>query len=235
MPTGPAKRDRIAAWLVHAYTGSGAILALIGLDAVAAGHARRAFAAMFVATFIDATDGVLARRARVRDVLPAVDGGRIDDLVDYITFVVLPVFLAVRFGLLPSPWSLAVASVVLLSSLYGFVAPDAKTEDHFFTGFPSYWNIVVLYLYVFGAPPAVNAAILLALSALIFVRVGYVYPSRTRQLMWLTLALCAAWACAIAVIIWRLPLPSRGLAILSLAFPVYYIVLSLALHSRRTG
>ena len=42
---------------------------------------------------------------------------------------------------------------------YGFCRTDAKTADHFFTGFPSYWNIVAFYLYVLGWPPAVNAAI----------------------------------------------------------------------------
>jgi phosphatidylcholine synthase len=234
MPTGTAKRGRIAAWLVHAYTASGAVLAFIGLDAVASGHARRAFAAMFVATFVDATDGALARRARVRDVLPGIDGARIDDLVDYLTFVVLPILLAVRFGLLPPGWGLAVAAVVLLSSVYGFVAPDAKTEDHFFTGFPSYWNIVILYLYVFGTAPALNASILLALSGLIFVRVGYVYPSRTPELRWLTLTLALVWACALGLVVWRLPSASPRLAILSLGFPVYYIVLSFVLQSRRT-
>jgi phosphatidylcholine synthase len=126
-----------------------------------------------------------------------------------------------------------VAAVVLLSSLYGFVAPDAKTADHFFTGFPSYWNIVVLYLLLFRVPPGVNAVILLALSALIFVRIGYVYPSRTPELMPVTLVLGALWTAAIGAIIWLWPDPPRWLAIASLLFPVYYLVLSLVLHSRR--
>ena len=74
---------------------------------------------------------------------------------------------------------MTVAFVVLVSSLYGFVSPDAKTADHFFTGFPSYWNVVVLYLMAFRTSPAVNAVVLLVLSGLVFVRIGYVYPSRT--------------------------------------------------------
>ncbi len=43
------------------------------------------------ATLVDATDGLLARKARVKERLPAFDGARLDDIVDYLTFVFLPV------------------------------------------------------------------------------------------------------------------------------------------------
>ena len=131
---------------------------------------------MFVATIVDATDGVLARRVRVKEVLPDVDGARIDDIVDYLTFVFLPMLLLEGAGGLYRGMALPVIAVVLMSSMYGFVAPDAKSNDHFFTGFPSYWNIVVLYLLLFRVPPLGNALVLLVLSALVFVRIGYVYP-----------------------------------------------------------
>jgi phosphatidylcholine synthase len=219
----------LRAWLVHAYTASGAVLAFVGAWAVIHGNDRLALAAMFAATIVDSTDGVLARAARVKQVLPAVDGARIDDIVDYITFVFLPILLLETAG--GTAWP--VIAVVLLSSMYGFVAPDAKTEDHFFTGFPSYWNIVVLYLLLFHVSPPANAAILLGLSALVFVRIGWIYPSRTETLQGLTLALGALWTVALAAIILRWPSPPRWIAIASLVFPVYYIVLSLVLHSRR--
>ena len=235
MPAEAAKRGRIAAWLVHLYTGSGAVIALAGVQAVFNGSPRLAFAAMYLATIVDATDGVLARRARVKVVLPSIDGARIDDLVDYITFAFLPMIAVLRFDMLPDPIAFPVAGLVLICSLYGFVAPDAKTADHFFTGFPSYWNIVVVYLYVLAAPPAVSAAVLVALCALVFVRIGYVYPSRTPVLMRTTLVLGALWAAAIAVMIWLLPARSAAATIASLVFPVYYIVLSLVLQLRRTA
>ena len=224
---------RIRAWSVHAYTGTGAILAFIAAWGVMHGHDRLALGALFVATIVDATDGLLARRARVKEVLPAVDGGRIDDIVDYLTFVFVPMLLLDAAGGLYASTLIPVVGIVLLSSLYGFVAPDAKTADHFFTGFPSYWNIVVLYLLLFRVPPGVNAMVLIVLSALIFVRIGYVYPSRTKELMPVTLALGSLWTAAIGAIIWLWPDPPRWLAIASLVFPVYYLVLSLVLHSRR--
>jgi phosphatidylcholine synthase len=235
MPAGAAKRGRIAAWLVHLYTATGAVIALAGLDAVLARNARMAFAAMVLATVVDATDGVLARRARVKQVLPDIDGARIDDLVDYITFVFLPMAVALQFRMLPPSLAIPVGGLVLVCSMYGFVAPDAKTADHFFTGFPSYWNVVVLYLYVFEASQAVSAAVLVVLAALIFVRIGYVYPSRTPVLMRTTLVLSGLWAATIVAMIWLLPARSSTLTILSLLFPVYYFVLSLALQFRRTA
>ncbi len=109
---------------------------------------------MVAATFVDATDGVLARRARVKDVLPGIDGARLDDIVDYLTFVFLPVLLALRVGRAAIRMGWRGGAAMLLSSAYGFAAADAKTDDHFFTGFPSYWNIVALYLYVAGLSPA---------------------------------------------------------------------------------
>ncbi|HEX9367844.1 MAG TPA: hypothetical protein VF921_14530, partial [Vicinamibacterales bacterium] len=97
----------------------------------------------------------------------------------------------------------------------------------------SYWNIVVFYLLLFHVPPFFNAVILLTLSALIFVRIGYVYPSRTPTLRMLTLLLGSAWAAVLAAIILLWPSPPAWLAIGSLAFPVYYTVLSFVLHARR--
>jgi phosphatidylcholine synthase len=232
MESAPAKRGQIAAWLVHIYTASGAVLAFAGAWAVVHGYDRIALGSMFIATIIDGTDGALARRADVKRVIPEIDGARIDDIVDYITFVFLPMLLLEASGGLY--WSgLPVVAVVLLSSMYGFVAPDAKTADAFFTGFPSYWNIVILYLLVFHVPPGWNAVILLALSGLIFVRIGYVYPSRTPTLRPVTLTLASIWAVLLAIMIARFPSPPRAIAIASLAFPVYYFTLSLWLNARR--
>ena len=228
----PSRFRVAAAALVHLYTATGAVLAFIGVRAVLHGDDRLAFLTMLVATIVDSTDGAFARLARVKQVLPSVDGARIDDIVDYVTFVFLPMLLIDRTGGLPPNAALPIVALVLLSSAFGFSATDAKTADHFFTGFPSYWNIVVLYLYVFHTPALFNAVVLVLLSAMIFVRVRYIYPSRTPFLRALTLVLGWTWAAAVALLVWQLPAPPRSLAILSLVFPVYYIVLSLILHAR---
>lgn len=222
-----------SAWAVHAYTATGAVMGLAGVIAVAQGDVRAAFLWMFAATFVDGTDGVLARRARVKERTPAFDGARLDDIVDYVTFVFLPAFLLVWTGLVPGAAGIAVAAAMLLSSAYGFASIDAKTSDSFFTGFPSYWNIVVLYLAALRPEAWVNALVVLAFASLVFVRIGYIYPTRTPALQKTTLALMALWAVALLAIILAMPQPPRWLVIVSLGFPVYYTVLSFYLHARR--
>jgi len=227
--------NRTDAWFVHLYTATGAIAAFLGTVAVFEARYRASFLWMVAATLIDATDGVFARRAQVKTALPGFDGARLDDIVDYLTFVFLPVLLLYHAALLPGGWDWIVSSVVLLSSAYGFANTDAKTSDDFFTGFPSYWNIVVLYLFVAGLPPAVNAAIVLALSALIFVRVGYVYPSRTSVLQVPTVVLGVLWGGLLVAIIAALPERRIDWLVVSLVYPAYYTVLSLVLHRRRAA
>ena len=123
---------------------------------------------------------------------------------------------------------------MLLSSGFGFSRIKAKTPDHFFTGFPSYWNIVVLYLFVLELGAGLNAPVLLACCAMVFVPIRFVYPSRTTVLPVLTNVFGAAWAAAVLAVLWRYPEVSRALVLASLAYPVYYFVLSLFLQFRRS-
>jgi phosphatidylcholine synthase len=222
-----------AAWAVHLYTALGSVCGFAAVLLTVQADYRGAFLWLVAATFIDATDGVLARAADVKTHTPGFDGARLDDIVDYLTYVFAPAFLMHRAGLLPETWGVAVAALVLLSSAYGFASADAKADDHFFTGFPSYWNIVAVYLFAAELPQAINAALLVVLSVLVFVRIGYVYPSRTPELRRLTIGLGAVWAVMVLAIILMIPGVPRLLLIGSLFFPLYYTVLSLVLQGRR--
>ena len=222
-----------AAWAVHFYTALGAVCGFGAVVAIVQLDYRTAFFWLVAATLIDATDGVLARLAKVKERTPNFDGARLDDIVDYLTYVFAPILLLYMAGKLPQAWGVAVAAIVLLSSGYGFGSADAKTGDYFFTGFPSYWNVVAVYLFAARLSPAINAVILLVLSALVFVRIGYIYPSRTPVLRSLTIALAAIWALLMLMIIVEMPDVPPMLLIVSLFFPVYYIVLSFVLHARR--
>ena len=229
----PTPLQLAAAWSVHLYTASGAVCGLGAVLATIDSDYRAAFLWLVLATLIDATDGVLARAARVKERVPGFDGARLDDIVDYLTYVFAPVLLMYHAGLLPPVWGVGVCALVLLSSAYGFASTDAKSDDFFFTGFPSYWNIVAIYLYAGALTPAANAMVLIVLCVLVFVRIGYVYPTRTPVLRSLTTALGAGWAMMVLAIIWKMPNVPAGLLIASMFFPVYYIVLSLVLHGRR--
>jgi phosphatidylcholine synthase len=233
-PAPPAQRSLPwTAWFTHVYTASGATLAFLSILAVVSGRAREAFFWLAVAVVVDSSDGWLARAFRVRERLAGVDGAHLDDIVDYLTFVFVPVFLLYQTDRLPTGWGLGVVFAVLTVSAIAFSSADAKTADHFFTGFPSYWNIIAFYLYAFRATRAVTAAVLLVLCLLVFVRIGYVYPTRTRTLRRFTLVFSCAWCALLFYLLWQLPDVSRPLLLLSLAFPVYYTALSLVLHRAR--
>lgn len=221
------------AWVVHCYTASGAVLAFLAARDVFQYRFREAFIWLALAVFVDSTDGLLARLAQVRTRIPWFSGSRLDDIVDYLTYVFVPALFVWRALLVPSTWATGVCVAMLLSSAYGFSRDDAKTDDHFFTGFPSYWNIVVFYLLISGMSPELNGVILLVLAALVFVPIRYVYPSRTPILRGLTIGLGAVWAVLMFVMLWQMPGVSSTVYWLSLIFPAYYLLLSLALHRRR--
>jgi phosphatidylcholine synthase len=217
---------RAAAWGVHAYTASGAVLAFAALLAIGGGDFRSAFLWLFVACAIDASDGVLARAVDVKRQLPEIDGARLDDIVDYLTFVFIPLALMHEAGLLVGRAGLCAAMLALLTSALRFCHSDAKTSDHFFTGFPSYWNVVALYLYVFSASPAWSAAVIAVLAVLVLTPLRFLYPSRMTWMRTPTVLLGLVWGVALLAILWRLPERSTALATFSLFYPGYYTGLS---------
>jgi phosphatidylcholine synthase len=223
----------VAAWAVHAYTASGALLAWLAILATLDGHYRLAFAWLAVQVFVDATDGWFARLARVSERCPSFSGAHLDDIVDYLTYVLVPALIVWHARLVPDAVLVAVPAAMLLSSAYGFSRLDAKTEDHFFTGFPSYWNIVVAYLVAWEASPVVNAIVLAWLALMVFVPVRYIYPSRTVPLMRTTIVLGALWAVLMILMLGALPDVPAWLLVATSVFPVYYVAASLWLEFRR--
>jgi phosphatidylcholine synthase len=227
---------QLAAWGVHFYTAFGAVLGFLALDATANSNYGLAFIWLTVATVIDCTDGTLARRVGVKQVLPHFDGARLDDIVDYVNYVLVPVVLAYHADMIPHGTAgLIVGAFPLLASGYGFCQLDAKTEDHFFKGFPSYWNVVVFYFYALGTARWFNVVALLIFSMLVFVPIGYLYPSKNRTAQRTTYGLGGVWAVCMVVLLAQFPTPSRPLAWLSLFFPIYYVGMSFHLHFRRNG
>ena len=222
----------ILPWIAHFYTATGTVWALLATAMTVAHNFRAAFMFLVVATFVDSTDGFLARAFKVKERIPNFDGALLDNIIDYMTFVFVPALIVWQADLVPVAFP--VCAAMLMSSAYGFAHSAAKVEagDHFFTGFPSYWNIVVVYLYVLQLPKLTNAIVLVILVLLVFVPLRYVYPSRTRTLQMPTLILGATWALLFTWMIFRLPATDGPWTALSLIFPVWYVALSLYLHGR---
>lgn len=222
---------RALAWLVHLYTASSAAFGVWAVVAAFEGRFRLALGLMMLTLAIDSTDGALARALEVRRRIPWFDGRRLDDICDYFTYVIVPACFLIAADLLPHP---AWAALPVLASAYGFSRDDAKTADHFFTGFPSYWNVVAAYLYLLDWSPAACASVLAVLSAGVFVPMRWIYPSRTRPLRALTVALLSLWT---AVFTWLAVQPDPDPIALrwTLLGPAYYAGLSLVLDRRRVS
>ena len=90
------------AWSVHLLTASGAVVGMLSIVQILAGNYSLVALLMMLALGIDSIDGTLARKAHVSQLLPAVDGRRLDDIVDFLNFVIVPVIFMVASGHLAS-------------------------------------------------------------------------------------------------------------------------------------
>jgi phosphatidylcholine synthase len=244
----PGTLRQVLGWCVHAYTALGLVAAgLIAVLLVRGGPAafRWSFLLMVAATVVDSTDGTLARRVRIKEAVPSFDGRRLDDIIDFLTYTFLPLGLIWRAGLLPAgyePWLF----LPLLASIYGFCQVQAKTDDGYFLGFPSLWNVVAVYVYVLPFGKWVSLAIVVTLAILTFVPSKYLYPSLPGKFNRLISILGIPWTIALVWIIFQLPdSPGSSLdptasrvAWASLSYPVLYLaaswVISVAHWMRRT-
>ena len=225
----------VLAWAVRVFTALGLVAAAAIAVLIVDGSDQSfywAFWLMIAATAIDALDGPLARYARVGEVLPGFDGRRLDDLIDFLNYTCLPLLLIWRAGVVADSqaWWLLVP---LLASIYGFSQVDAKTEDGFFLGFPSYWNVVAFYLYFLRLDSRLSVGIILLLAVLTFVPLRYFYPTQPGMWNRAICVLAALWGVSLIVILMFPDGTRMPWLKVSMVFPVGYLVLSWGLELRR--
>ncbi|ARG97660.1 phosphatidylcholine synthase [Legionella micdadei] len=223
----------LVAWAVHAFTASAACFGILTLIEIYQHNYVQALWFMGIAVFIDAVDGSLARLVGVKSVLPNIDGTLLDNIVDYLNYVITPCFfLFVKPDMLPPSYLLFIIVAIVITSAYQFCQADAKTTDHFFKGFPCYWNIAVFYMFIFDTSMSTNAWILSILCVLIFVPVKYVYPSRldylteSKFLKVVMHSFSATYGVSSAVILWSYPNIESLWLVLSIGYVVIYLTLS---------
>ena len=218
----------VLAWGVHLFTATGAVWGFLTLLAIFDHDWHMAIVWMIVAMFVDGFDGMLARWADVKKYATGIDGALLDNIIDYMNYVIVAaLFLVEAPNILPNGFAIAGAAAILITSGYQFTQTDAKTDDHFFKGFPSYWNVMVLYMLLLKFNPWVNLAFLVFFNILVFVPVKYIYPSRTMRLRRLTLTLTYLYG---AIGIWGLlqyPNSPQWVVWVSFVYVAYYLGLSL--------
>jgi phosphatidylcholine synthase len=185
------------------------------------------FAWLGLAFFIDGIDGTFARAVGVKERLPRFSGEVLDLVVDYATYVFVPVLALQQSGLLDGWLGQGLAAAILLSSLFHFSDTLSKDADNHFVGFPAIWNIVAFYVLAFGLGQAATALVVATAVMLTFVPWRWVHPLRVTELRWVTIAATVAWSlAAISAVAQGFPVrPIEGGILLAVA--VYGLGLSL--------
>jgi len=228
----PSKKQLVSAWATHLVTASSAVWGLLAILAITNQQWVAAFWWMAVAVAIDSFDGALARRVQVKRVLPQFDGALLDNIVDYLNYVFVPAYFLYSADVLPQRFAVFGAALILLASAYQFSQSDAKTDDHYFKGFPSYWNVMVYYFFVLGTGVWLNLAVTVLLSVLVFVPIKYIYPSRTSVQRPLVLGWGLLWGVAVLAMLVLYPNVPTWLKWFSLSYVIYYHALSLYVQLR---
>jgi len=230
--SSPSSGDPVKRWLswgVHLFTASGAALGVLALLEINRGNLARATIYMLLTLAIDSMDGTFARLVGVRKHAPHIDGRRMDDIVDYLNFVIVPVVFMVQAGSVLSP---GLVILPVLASAFGFARDDAKTDDNFFVGFPSYWNVLAFYLWLLDYSPLTGTIWVVGLTIAVFIPWKYIYPSKleNRALRYFTCYSGLLWSIILGWAVLNPETASRYQVVgWTLLYPAFYILLSLRL------
>lgn len=219
-----------AAYGVHILTALGAGLGLWALILTYDGFYQEAIWVLAISAIIDSIDGALARITQTKIHAPRIDGALMDNIIDFITWTIAPLLWIYAAMQLPL-WVLIICAI---ASAFGFSNTSAKTEDNFFLGFPSYWNIVVFYIFLLNLPTEFASAILLMFALVTFLPVKFIYPTRTSYLRPLTLVLGVIFGLQLIALMYYFDQSAPWLVYSSFAFPFYYFGLSFYMNIKTT-
>ena len=186
--------DKIAAWAVHGFTASGAVLGFLAIISIFNNDLVGAFLWLGLALLIDGIDGALARKIGVLDKTPNIDGSTLDNVIDYLNYVIIPALMIYWFQMVPNGWEIILPAGMFAVSLYTFANMNMKTNDYYFSGFPAVWNIVVLYFYILNTHPIINVIIILLLFIFTFIPIKFVHPLRVKKIRNLTIFCTVLWS-----------------------------------------
>ena len=187
-------KEKIAAWAVHGFTGSGAIMGFLAIISIFNNDQAGSFLWLGLALFVDGIDGTLARKVDVAKQTPNIDGTIIDSVVDYLNYTIIPSLMIYWFGMVPSYFVLIAPAAIFLVSIYTFANVQMKTEDYYFRGFPAVWNILVLYMFILGTNDYINLILISICLILTFIPIKFVHPLRVKELRNITIFFTIIWS-----------------------------------------
>jgi len=196
--------SKAPSYLVHVFTALGVVFGFLALLATVDGKIPEAFLWLAAALFVDGVDGTLARTVNVNQNTPEIDGAILDNIIDYLNYVVVPVFIFYSLGMAPEPYLLLSCVAILLVSCFTFTNTNIKTDDFYFSGFPAIWNIVVLYFYILESSEFTNFIFVILFCVLTFIPFKYVHPFRVVEFRKITLIITFIWMITTTILLFDL-------------------------------
>jgi phosphatidylcholine synthase len=187
------------AFSVHLLTASGSFLAFLSLVAASEQRWTAMFFWLGLALLVDGIDGPIARKLQVKEILPTWSGDLLDNVIDYVTYVLIPAFALYQRGFMGEGLSFLSAAIIVVSSAVYYADTGMKTKENFFKGFPVVWNMIVFTLFVVEPGPWVSFAVVVISGILTFVPVHFLHPVRVVRMRGINLAVSLAW-CAFGAI-----------------------------------
>ena len=243
------KLQKIYAWFVHLFTSLGAVLGVIAIIlSIEAAKAKvlgnidlyyydikLSMFSIVAAVFVDSIDGSLARFVDIKKLAP-IDGALLDNIIDFTTYSIIPCVWIYVSDVVSHQWLITMIVLITISSSYQFCQMNAKTDDNFFVGFPSYWNVIIVYMLCFQSPQWINEIIIPILAFLSFIPIKYIYLSRMENISnskivraftfaFTMLLICLSF---IAIMIYPIKTPTPFIAIIEL-YIIFYIIFSIKL------
>ncbi|APC91052.1 MULTISPECIES: CDP-alcohol phosphatidyltransferase family protein [Francisella] len=242
--------QKIYAWLVHLFTSLGAVFGILAIifsieaaKTIVLGqtelhhyYIKLSMFSIIMAIFIDSIDGSLARLVDIKKLAP-LDGALLDNIIDFTTYSIVPCIWVYVSAVVSQQWLIPVILMITISSSYQFCQLNAKTSDHFFVGFPSYWNVIIMYMLCFQSSQLINEITIIILSIFSFIPIKYIYLSRTEhiskskfvKIFTFIFTMLAATATFLAVLIYPIKTPTTLITII-VVFSIFYIIFSLKLN-----
>lgn len=202
--TGKIKTRKVTApqakaFSVHLLTASGSFLAFLSIVAASDGHYTAMWWWLALALFVDGIDGPIARRLEVKYVLPNWSGEMLDNIIDYVTYVLIPAFALYQSGFMGTNLSFLSGAIIVVSSAIYYADTGMKTKENFFKGFPVVWNMVVFTLFIVRPGEWVAFATVVISAFLSFLPINFLHPVRVVRLRSLNLSIFLLW-CAFGVV-----------------------------------
>ncbi|MDE5015007.1 phosphatidylcholine synthase, partial [Francisella tularensis subsp. holarctica] len=72
------------------------------------------------------------------------DGALLDNILDFTTYSIVTCIWIYVSSVVSQQWLIPIIIMITISSSYQFCKLNAKSDDYFFVGFPSYWNVIVM-------------------------------------------------------------------------------------------